>query len=331
MQDIGNGIWVSERAVQTLPSVDAVVFDVDGVLIDVSKSFRQVISRTTQYYMTEIVSWPGDELYLRPDETEHFKRAGGFNSDWALTQAALLLALAKGSDRTSTADVRAASPSVEEYMADTARRGGGMENAKAALREVLGPDAVAKAEALLDEAKVERVFAEFYAGRSHCLRVYGFEPEIVDQQIGELTRETVIIQPEVLDTRFQYGIVTGRLRGELDVAMEMTALESVIHPTATMTADDGMHKPDPNGLITLAERMNPGAAVFVGDTLDDMRTVLNYRQVRQQPPFLAAQVLTGPAGEKNRQFFADAGADIIAPDVNALMAWLTECQTRDAG
>jgi hypothetical protein len=55
-----------------------------------------------------------------------------------------------------------------------------------------------------------------------------------------------------------------------------------------------------------------------------MRTVLNYRKMREAPPFLACQVLTGPAGEKNRQFFADAGADIIAPDVNAAMRWLDE-------
>lgn len=322
MKDLGDGIWVTERALSTLPSVDTVIFDVDGVLIDVSKSFRQVISRTTQYYMTQVVGRPDDELYLRPEETEHFKRAGGFNSDWALTHAALLLALAKGRDGQSAAEVRAAAPGVEDYMAATAKKGGGMENAKAALRETLGPEAVTRAEALLDEPKVERIFAEFYAGRSHCLRVYGFEPEIVDQECGELTRETVIIDPAALVPRFQYGVVTGRLRGELDVAMEMTALEKLIHPTATMTADDGMHKPDPNGLIALAERMRPAGAIFVGDTLDDMRTVLNYRKAQAGPPFLAAQVLTGPAGEKNRRFFADAGADIIAPDVNSLLRWL---------
>lgn len=325
MTDLGNGIWANERALATLPQVDTVIFDVDGVLIDVSQSFRQVISRTTQFYMTEVVGWPGGELYLQPTETEHFKRAGGFNSDWALTQAALLLTLVKGvgmEDR-SAAAIRATAPSVEEYMAQTARLGGGMENAKSVLRDALGAEAVTRGEALLDYDKVERIFAEFYAGRSHCRRVYGFEPEIVDQECGELTKETVIIDPAVLDARFQYGVVTGRLRGELDVAMEMTALEEIIHPTASMTADDGMHKPDPNGLIALEERMAPTGAIFVGDTLDDMRTVLNYRKVQENPPFLAAQVLTGPAGEKNRQFFADAGADIIAPDVNALMRWLT--------
>jgi phosphoglycolate phosphatase-like HAD superfamily hydrolase len=144
----------------------------------------------------------------------------------------------------------------------------------------------------------------------------------VEQEIGELTKEQVIIDPGILPQRFHYGVVTGRLRGELAVAMEMTGLESHIHVDATMTADDGLHKPDPNGLIMLAGTLRPTVAAFVGDTLDDLRTVLNYRKVQAEPAFLACQVLSGPAGEANRQFFADHGADVIAPDVNDLMRWL---------
>jgi phosphoglycolate phosphatase-like HAD superfamily hydrolase len=162
---------------------------------------------------------------------------------------------------------------------------------------------------------------EMYAGRTHCRRVYGFEPSMVDQERGELLNEKVIIDTPALTDRFEYGIVSGRLRGELDVALEMTGLASVVPACATMTADDGLHKPDPNGLIALADRMAFSHAAFVGDTLDDMRTVQNYNAVRLEPDYLACQVLTGPAGEGNRAFFAENGADVIAPNVNALLRW----------
>jgi hypothetical protein len=38
--------------------------------------------------------------------------------------------------------------------------------------------------------------------------------------------------------------------------------------------------------------------------------------------------LTGPNGEKNRTFFLEQGADIIATDVNALLGYLKRARER---
>lgn len=324
MNEFGNGIWATDRALRLLPEIDTVIFDVDGVLLNVSHSFRQVISRATQFTLVDRLGWPGGADYMRVEEAELFKRAGGFNSDWALTETIVLLYLAKGvdaEDRSAEA-LRALSPTLEQYTAAIGERGGGQDHALAFLRETFAEGTMARALALFDPRTIQQVFMEMYAGRSHCRRVYGFEPCLVDQEIGVLTNEETIIRADAIPDRFRYGVLTGRLRGELVVALEMTGLESRLHPGAMMTADDGAHKPDPNGLIALAETMRPTVAAYVGDTLDDLRTVLNYRAVRETPGFLACQVLTGPAGEANRRFFADQGADIIAPDVNALVQWL---------
>lgn len=333
MNDLGNGIWATDRALELLPSLDTIIFDVDGVLLNVSRSFRQVISRATQHTLETELGWPGGGDYMRVEDTELFKRAGGFNSDWALTEAVVLLYLAKGvdaADRSAPA-LRGASPTLEAYTAAIGARGGGQDVAMAYLRETMPAETMERALALYNPERIQQVFMEMYAGRSHCQRVYGFEPSLVDQKIGELTKEEVILDTAALPTRFHYGVVTGRLRGELEVAMEMTGLGDRVAVEATMTADDGLHKPDPNGLIALAERMRPTVAAFVGDTLDDLRTVLNYHEVQESPAFLACQVLTGPAGEANRTFFAENGADIVAPDVNALVAWIAATQADTGG
>lgn len=324
MTDVGSGIWASELALELAPRIDAVIFDVDGVLLDVSASFRKCISAVTQYYLTERLGWPGGADYLPVAEVEHFKRAGGFNSDWALTDAAVVLNLYKGfaSDDRSAAALRALPPSTAEYCAEIGRRGGGLDNALACLHDAFPEEVAQQALDAWDSRAVERVFMEMYAGRSHCRRVYGFEPTLLDQERGELANERVLIDAGALTDRYKYGIVSGRTRGELEVALEMTGLGEKIHPAATMTADDGLHKPDPNGLVALAGCMGFGVAAFVGDTLDDLRTVLNYRKVQAEPAFMACQVLSGPAGEVNRKFFQEKGADVIAPDVNALMRWL---------
>lgn len=324
MNDLGNGIWATDEAIALAPRLDAVIFDVDGVLLNVSGSFRKVISATAQFYLTKSLGWPGGGEYLPVEETEYFKRAGGFNSDWALAESAIILNLCKSvaSGETSAPALRDLPPSTQEYTIEIGRRGGGLENGVACLRDAFGDESVDEAIALWDCPLIDRISMEMYAGRTHCQRVYGFEPAIVDQERGELLNEYVIIQTDALTNRYRYGIVSGRSRGELDVALEMTGLNGIIHPDATYTADDGPLKPEPDGLMKLANQMAFSAAAFVGDTLDDMRTVPNYRKMQTQPPFLACQVLSGPAGEANRQFFADHGADVIAPDVNVLMRWL---------
>jgi len=56
----------------------------DGVLIDVSRSYRKAIQETAEYFLGEKII---------EDEIQELKNKGGFNSDWDLTEA---LIAAKG-------------------------------------------------------------------------------------------------------------------------------------------------------------------------------------------------------------------------------------------
>lgn len=52
------------------------VFDMDGVLVDVADSYRETIRRTVQYFTGRKVS---------PEFVQDLKNAGGWNNDWALS------------------------------------------------------------------------------------------------------------------------------------------------------------------------------------------------------------------------------------------------------
>jgi HAD superfamily phosphatase len=56
----------------------AVLFDLDGVLIDVGASYRAAIRETAEYFTGEEVT---------AEEIQSFKDRGGFNDDWDLTAA----------------------------------------------------------------------------------------------------------------------------------------------------------------------------------------------------------------------------------------------------
>lgn len=324
MTDFDNGVQATDEAVRIARNIDTVVFDVDGVLIDVSLSFRSAISAAVQYYLSEHLGWSGDESYLRVSETEHFKKAGGFNSDWALADAAVLLYAVKGAtapDRRASV-LRNAAPGIEEYTSAIHARGGGVQAAQDVLRKWFPSDTFERGFALWDSALVEKLCAEHYAGRRLCREMYGFDATIVDHDDGEMIHERRLLDPDALPQAWKYGILTGRNNGEMRAALAITGLAGTVPTEWIATCDDEVHKPDPGGLMLLTDRMEPVAGAFVGDTIDDIRTVLNYRKVRSEPSWLACAVLSGPAGEKNREFFVESGADVVAPDVNALVSWL---------
>jgi HAD superfamily hydrolase (TIGR01548 family) len=53
------------------------VFDMDGVLVDVSASYRESIRETVRHFTGTVVS---------PEAVQDYKNQGGWNNDWALSQ-----------------------------------------------------------------------------------------------------------------------------------------------------------------------------------------------------------------------------------------------------
>ena len=56
---------------------DVLVFDMDGVLVEVTESYREAIRETVKHFTGELVSH---------DLIQDFKNAGGWNNDWLLSQ-----------------------------------------------------------------------------------------------------------------------------------------------------------------------------------------------------------------------------------------------------
>ena len=54
------------------------MFDIDGVLVDVSNSYRQAIAQTAEFFTKQKVL---------PEEIQELKQQTGYNNDWDLTEA----------------------------------------------------------------------------------------------------------------------------------------------------------------------------------------------------------------------------------------------------
>jgi len=56
---------------------DLLVFDMDGVLVDVTESYREAIRETVRHFTGQAIT---------PEAVQDYKNRGGWNNDWALSQ-----------------------------------------------------------------------------------------------------------------------------------------------------------------------------------------------------------------------------------------------------
>ncbi|QCC50551.1 TIGR01548 family HAD-type hydrolase [Halapricum salinum] len=280
---------------------DTVVLDIDGVLVDVAGSYRRAIVESVERVYGETIAQPA---------IQQFKDAGGFNNDWELTDAVALYVLAG----------REGFPlSIETFTDRIAESGGGLGAARSVVDDELDP---AERERVLDAWDRERlrdVFQQLYLGSELYREIEGGSPEL--QTEGYIHDEPVLLDPEVRDElleRFDVGVLTGRPAAEADIALDRVGLD--ISDEHRFTMDDWeAGKPDPDALVTLAERFDSGSIVFVGDTLDDVRTATNAAEADASRTYHGVGVLTGGlTGKEGRRKYEREGASAVLDSVNDL-------------
>ncbi|MFC1705163.1 hypothetical protein ACFLZ6_02450, partial [Nanoarchaeota archaeon] len=70
----------------------ALVLDMDGVLVDVSTSYRLAIQKTAEFFLKKSID---------PEDIQELKNKGGYNNDWDLTEALIK----KGGKEISRSDI----------------------------------------------------------------------------------------------------------------------------------------------------------------------------------------------------------------------------------
>jgi HAD superfamily phosphatase len=307
--------------------VDAVVLDVDGVLVDVADSYRRAIVESLDHVYGETIA---------KADVQQFKDAGGFNNDWELTDAAALFVLAR----------REGFPmALDEFTNAIQGMGGGLAAAKTVIAEELTPADRERVFAEWDRDRLRDVFQQLYLGPELYREFEGGEADLwtdVDDGSGMepadsgggdpagdgfIHDEPVIVEPETIDALrrdWDLGVLTGRPEAEAEVALERAGLGD-LDPRFRFTMDDWRAgKPDPAALIELADRLEADSLVFVGDTLDDVRTATNAAEADERE-FYGIGVLTGGlTGDHGRKKNEQAGAAAVLDSVNDLLAFLAD-------
>jgi HAD superfamily phosphatase len=308
-------LWVRPD-LQYPSAFDTIFFDIDGVLIKTTNSFRLTGIAVAEYAVGTLLGldWgqcEGKALVTITD-VNAFKQAGGFNNDWDMSYLLVSLCTArlrewKGSslaERTS-----------EEWaaLARTAhlQGHGGIE----------WVNTVIPASARANRQLVGDLYRQIYWGASEYRERFGLEPQYMLDFAGFVWNEEMLYQPDLF-TRLRSigiahtGLITGRVGPEVDSALERLHAYSNESWWQVVVAADLYAKPDPHALRHAIASVGTQGGLYIGDTADDFDLVRLYRetQTSDEPPILAAVVAHGP----DVAIYQQRGADLIVSSVEQL-------------
>jgi len=89
----GEEAYIRMNSLDKLRNIDAIIFDCDGVLIDIRESYRRAIPETVAYITKELTGFPFPKNLVSRKIIHSFKKSGGFNNDWDLVYAILMFTL----------------------------------------------------------------------------------------------------------------------------------------------------------------------------------------------------------------------------------------------
>lgn len=320
-------ILVKENVYSKLWKINTFMFDVDGVLVNVDLSYYQTIIETGQYYFSRIINIPIEGILINQKIIKSFKMVGGFNDDWELAAAIILYYLwkIKEYDLKSSVELKERDPSIVYFVNQNLSEGGGLPQ----LEEWVSKNSSNPNEifSLFHKEKIFQIGKEFYAGKRHCFCLYGFHPQIVQCIEGNIEKETIIIKPETtaIIKKYNTGVLTGRNQNEAKLIMERIDWNSWIVPETVITQEDYQRKPSPEGIEYLMKYFNSKYGLYIGDTMDDLLTVINFNQLHHEGSYCFSALVLGNRFAKEdgiKEYYMKYGVDIIAENVNQVIRFV---------
>jgi phosphoglycolate phosphatase-like HAD superfamily hydrolase len=319
-----------------------IIFDMDGVIIDVSGSYRDVVRQTTRLFFQPARSWEQlpDPLFELSDLAA-VKQSGGLNNDWDLTSAVINLLYSL-----------TARPAIDESREPWARWQKTLKQCDVTgMAEYL--DATDQPLATLLKQKgrpdddfisglytgdvgsgniIKQIFQEIYLGPALFKSTYNLKPQVYSGD-GYILREKVLIDRSVLEALGRYNmlaIATGRPKAEAEYPLKhfdlkkyfnmMYTLDDCLQAEERILAEKGekisLSKPHPFMLDAIADGLKDKfmGYYYVGDMPDDILAAANSRFGFKS----IGVIVSAPNKLALEQKLRRAGADYLVENFNEL-------------
>ena len=325
-----------------MKSKGLIVFDMDGVLLDVSKSYRDTVRQTARLFLKGAGAWKKlpDPLFSLTD-LARVKQSGGLNNDWDLTFLVinLLFTMVKGPTGQQDPD-----PWIRHHKGisscDVTVLSQFLNATKNPVTSLLKKRGKPEHEFITglftgDVGSgniIKQIFQEIYLGKEMFEATYGIPARLYHGK-GYINREELLVHRSFLESLSKnhiLAIATGRPKAEADYPLDLFGLRKFFNIIYTL--DDcikeeqkiyehekkrvSLSKPNPYMLDAVAKihKHNVSRFYYVGDMPDDMVAA-----TRSGTGFAGIGILKSSSDKDTlKKDLLQAGADYIIEDFDEL-------------
>ena len=309
------GIYTDDSGIDVLNEIDAIIFDCDGVLIDITKSYDQAIIKTTQYVLKNFAKI-NDTIYVDFKIIDGFKSTGGFNDEVDLTYAAIISLVAakklKKDQISFIFDVIKNSDSsgivsVEKYLENQV-------DVSDIKKQLSYPD-------MHNENPLSQIFDQLFYGPELYQKLFKNSSKFSES--GLIEQDDVILNKsliEKLQNKFnsKIAIVTGRGKESTSYSLK-TLLEKFDLKNSTFLEDESreLAKPNPQPLMDSIKGMNSISTLFVGDSMEDFIMAKKSTDSGSNTIFCGI-IGTSKNPQEKLELFQRNGAILVLDSINLL-------------
>ena len=307
------GIYVDDSFVPT--KFDSIIFDCDGVLVDITNSYDQTIVKTAKYVL-ETLAKINDSIQIDFKIIDGFKSTGGFNDEVDLTYAAILsIVAAKKLKKDQTEFINlvidnsdsTGIKSVETFIKD--------QTDISEIIEQLSYPGSHKDNILY------QIFDQLFYGPELYSKLFKNSSKFSES--GLIENDIVIFNnglADKLENKFhkQISMVTGR--GKESVKYSLKNLLEKFDLQNSMFLEDEpreLAKPNPQSLVNSITGMNSKSCLYVGDSMEDFIMAKKATILGNNTTFCGI-IGTSKNPDEKLQLFGENEAILVLDSINLL-------------
>ena len=294
---------------------DSIIFDCDGVLIDVTKSYDTTINKTISYVLKEIANITVDTP-LTNEMLLKFKSTGGFNDEIDITYAGILCFIAAEKLNKNPTElifdvINNADDSGIAYIENFLNTTGNISAVKARL----GYPSTDKNDL------IHSTFDQLFFGPELYSKIFQKKSKFSEK--GFIENDNIIVNSkliEALKKKFndKIAIVTGRGFNAISSSLKEILNQFNVENSVFLEDESrDLAKPNPQSLIRAMKGLNSKNCLYVGDSMEDMILAQKASELGFQATFCGIYG-SGKLPEMKKKLFTKHNVPLILESINQL-------------
>lgn len=288
-------------------SADGIVFDCDGVLVDVADSYYMTISLTTHHILDRL-NIPALKHDIGP-LIQSFKDTGAYNNEIDLTYSVILSAAAGYRARLDPYETAIKLSLHNRGIQYTEQKANEIHDIHDIIGELSYPGY---------DSVVQEVFDQIFYGPSLYRKIFNHSSKFSEP--GLIDTERLFIDDEISNALVRQfhnkiGMVTGR--GYKSASYTLGRFIKIFDVQASSFLEDeprNLAKPNPAPLKSAIQKMNLQSCIYVGDSVEDLMMAKCIDSVTFVGIWGSSQ---NP--NKRRQTLRQQGADYLAESISDML------------